>query len=213
MSKQKRQAIGQMILAALLCAAVVIPGMVAVEVGRANEQAAQAAKAEQDQRALADKVAAIKSVVATEPEKAPEVLSYWESIPLDKELQNYIVETSHANGIPPQIIMAMIDRESTYTASRIGDNGNSYGLMQIQPRWHYQRMADLGCTNLLDGYQNVTVGIDYLAELLDRYSGDIAKALTAYNRGHYSGTVTEYATVVLAQAERLGGANVYEYSR
>lgn len=201
MSKQKKQAIWQMILAAILCAAVVIPGMVAVEVGRANEQTAQAAKSDQDQRALADKVAAIKSVVQAEPEKEPaDVLSYWDSIPLDMELQNYIVETSRKHGIEPQIVMAMIERESTYSADRIGDNGNSYGLMQIQPRWHYERMQKLGCTDLLDPFQNVTVGIDYLAELLNRY-GSIDKALVAYNQGSYKGTVTTYAKAVMETAQ------------
>lgn len=208
MSKQKKQAIWQMILAAILCAAVVIPGMVAVEVGRANEQAAQAAKAEQDQRALADKVAAVKVAAKAEPEQ---VLSYWDSVPLDKELQNYIVETSNTNGISPSVVMALICRESNYKADNIGDNGNSFGLCQIQVRWHYERMQRLGCTDLLDPYQNVKVCIDYLCELLSRYNGDMAKALTAYNRGHYNGTVTQYATSVLAQAEKLGGANVYEF--
>jgi soluble lytic murein transglycosylase-like protein len=192
MDKQQKYAIKQMIVAVFIGAMVVIPALVACSVASKAEQAEQA-KVEPK----------VTTTTAT-----PKVMSYWESVPLDKELQNYIVERSHANGIPPQIVMAMIYKESTYIADNIGDGGNSYGLMQIQPRWHYERMADLGCTNLLDEYQNVTVGIDYLAELLNEY-GDIAKALTAYNRGSYSGTVTEYAKAVLAKADELGGANVY----
>jgi hypothetical protein len=49
----------------------------------------------------------------------------------------------------------------------------------------------------------VTVAVDYLNEMLGWYDGDMAKALTAYNRGHYDGVVTEYATSVLNIAEEL----------
>ena len=146
-------------------------------------------------------------VVAQEPENEP-VLKYWDSIPLDAQLQNYIVETSNTYGIAPEIIMAMIDRESEFDSDDIGDNGNAYGLMQIWPKWHYKRMQRLGCTDLLDPYHNVTVGVDYLCELLNKYNGDMAKALTAYNRGHYAGTITEYAKDVLEKAESLGETDV-----
>ena len=194
MEKQKRQAIGQMILAAAMCAAVVIPGMVAVNAATEKEQATLAKQAEQ-------KTAAVMFV---EPEEQPAPLKYWDSIPLAAELQNYIVETSDTYGIQPEIIMAIIDRESEFDISAIGDKGQAFGLMQVHPRWHYQRMVDLGCTDLLDGYQNIAVGIDYLAELTDIYDGNIAKALTAYNQGQYNGTVTQYAKAVIAAAERLG---------
>lgn len=36
---------------------------------------------------------------------------------------------------------------------------------------------------MLNPYQNVTVGIDYLAELFAAYDGNIEMALTAYNMG------------------------------
>lgn len=138
---------------------------------------------------------------ATEATEPPVTLY---DVPLDEELQLHIIEQAESNGIDPAIIMAMAFKESTYTPDRIGDGGNSYGLLQVQPRWHYERMTRLGCTDLLDPFQNVTVAVDYLCELLNRYDGDIAKALTAYNKGHYSGTITNYAKNVLAKAEELG---------
>lgn len=138
------------------------------------------------------------------PETNPPVALY--NAPLAEDLQCFIIEQAEANGIDPAIIFAMAYRESTYKTNCIGDGGNSYGLLQVQPRWHYKRMQKLGCTDLLDPFQNVAVGIDYLAEQLDRYDGDIAKALTAYNRGHYAGTVTQYARDVLAKAEELAAS-------
>lgn len=137
----------------------------------------------------------------TEPlETEPPVAVY--DVPLATDLQLHIIAEAEAHGIDPAIIVAMAWKESTYNAGAIGDGGNSYGLCQIQPRWHYSRMQKLGCTDLLDPYQNVTVAIDYLCELLNRY-GSIDKALTAYNRGSYNGTVTSYANTVMAKAEGL----------
>ena len=73
-------------------------------------------------------------------------------------------------------------------------------------------MERLGCTDLLDPYQNVIVGADYLAEQVNRYGGDMGKALVAYNAGHYSGTITKYAQVILDVAEELRGT-IYESNR
>ena len=134
----------------------------------------------------------------TEPTEA--VTLY--NVPLDQELQLHIISEAEAHNIDPAIILAMAFRETTYRTDAIGDGGNSYGLLQIQPKWHRERMQRLGCTNLLDPYQNVIVGIDYLAENLNRY-GSIEAALTAYNRGHYSGTVTSYAKDILSKAETI----------
>ena len=134
----------------------------------------------------------------------PRSLTYREDIPLEAVVQDYIVTMCAERGIDPAVIFAMIAHESTYRADVIGDRGNSYGLMQIQPRWHQARMDKLGVTDLLDPIQNVTVGIDYLDELIDDYyGGDLTKALVAYNQGHYRGTVTAYAKTVLNEAERI----------
>lgn len=127
-------------------------------------------------------------------------------VPLEADLQQHIIETAEANGIDPSIVFAMAFQESTYRTDAVGDNGNSYGLLQVQPRWHYARMERLGCTDLLDPYQNVVVGIDYLCEMLSKYDGDMAKALTAYNKGHYAGTVTIYAQTVMAKSVEIANS-------
>ena len=55
--------------------------------------------------------------------------------------------------------------------------------MQIQERWHKDRMKRLGVTNLYDSEQNITVGCDILSELLNKY-GNYKDALSAYNSGN-----------------------------
>ena len=138
---------------------------------------------------------------ATEPEETlPPITLY--DVPLSEDLQTYIIETAKVNGIDPAIIFAIAFRESRYDPSAVGDNGSSLGLMQVQPHWHSERMERLGCPNMLDPFQNVTVAIDYLVEMLTWY-GTIDKALVAYNQGHYNGTITEYAVSVMNIAEEV----------
>lgn len=147
--------------------------------------------------------------VITEQVQCPEeeahvqalVVSY--PVPLDADLQSFIIQTCEARHIDPAIVLAMIGRESSYDASAIGDNGKAFGLMQIHPQWHSERMEKLNCTDLLDPYQNVIVGIDFLAELLERYDGSMEKALTAYNQGSFKGVVTQYAKAVLSRAGEM----------
>lgn len=126
-------------------------------------------------------------------------------VPLDTDLQEHIALTCEEYRVDPYIVFAVIWQESGFNAAAVGDSGNSFGLMQIQPRWHSGRMERLDCEDLLDPFQNVTVGIDYLAEQIERYDGDEASALVAYNQGHFNGTVTDYALSVLEKADELRG--------
>ena len=105
------------------------------------------------------------------------------SVPLSAEIQCCIKTLCEEAGIDPAVIIAMAEVESNYDSEALGDGGNSFGLMQIQPRWHSERMAALGVTDLLDPKQNVKVGIDILAELLAKYDGNVEMALVAYNAG------------------------------
>lgn len=131
----------------------------------------------------------------TQPETtATEAPAALYDAPLSEELQLHIIQTSEAYGIDPAVVIAVIWKESTYRADAVGDGGNSLGLMQIQPRWHGARMDRLDCPDLLDPFQNVTVGIDILAGHLDSYDGNISMALMAYNAG-------------------AGGANSYWFSQ
>ena len=120
-------------------------------------------------------------------------------VPLDDTLQQYIEEKCREYQIPSSVVMAIIGIESNYDPGRIGDNGNSFGLMQIWETCHHDRCVRLGADNLLSPYQNVTVGIDYLAWLLDKYDGDYKEALSEYNND-FTGT---YAKKVLDLAECL----------
>lgn len=124
---------------------------------------------------------------------------------MDQDMQILIIRLCEDYHIEPAVVMAMIHRESKFQADAVGDNGESFGLMQVQPKWHYRRMVDLGCTDLMNPIENVTVGVDYLAELIERGNG-LEWALAAYNAGAtgaWNGLGFDYAAEVLENSEKL----------
>ena len=69
-------------------------------------------------------------------------------------------------------------------------------------------MKRLGVTDLTNGYQNIMVGIDYLAELFAEYH-DPAQVLDAYNGQLHSdewyeaGNMSKYSRRILETAELI----------
>ena len=138
----------------------------------------------------------------------PEPVKYFD-VPLSTELQDHIFALCEEHNIAPGIIIAMIESESNYKADAIGDSGNSVGLMQIQSRWNQERMDRLGCHNLLDPFQNVTVGIDLVAERKAQ-NADLMWVLMSFNGGiqyademFWNGKISDYAEKVVARATVL----------
>lgn len=133
-------------------------------------------------------------------------------VPLDHEVQAFVIRACEDLNMDPAVIIAMIDQESDFREDCVGDDGASFGLMQIQQKWHTERMDKLGVTDLMNPLQNVAVGIDYLAELLDRGNG-LEWALAAYNAGATganNGLGKGYAAEVMANSEALvKGLNYY----
>lgn len=103
-------------------------------------------------------------------------------IQLDAEMQEWIWNYCNSKNISPALVMAIIERESSCNSNCVGDYGNSFGYMQIYKKWHIDRMEKLGVTDLLDGKQNVKVGVDYLLELFSE-NPDATWVLNAYNGG------------------------------
>lgn len=133
-------------------------------------------------------------------------------VPLDQGIQKYIFmmcSECDSCDLDPAVITAIIWKESEFNAGAIGDNGNSLGLMQVQPRWHSERMEKLSATDLLDPYQNIRVGIDYLVELYS-INDDTEWVLMAYNGGptyannlYNEGALSKYAIDILDKADEL----------
>lgn len=87
-------------------------------------------------------------------------------------------------GISPKVLKAIAKVESGEQPGIVGDDGESVGLFQIQPKWHAQRLKE--GESLLDPKVNVRIGCEILTEIMAKY-GTLDEALTVYNAGHDTG--------------------------
>jgi len=82
------------------------------------------------------------------------------------------------HGLAPELVESVIRVESNFEARAISPKG-ARGLMQLMPA----TAAKLGVRNAFDGRQNIEGGVRHLRHLVDRYGGNLALALAAYNAG------------------------------
>lgn len=120
----------------------------------------------------------------------------------------YIELLCQERSMCPELVQAVIETESNWDPE--ARNGDCIGLMQISEKWHRDRMERLGVEELMDPYDNILVGVDYLAELF-RWYKDPAMVLMLYNgdsrawKFWETGEISEYAARILDRAAELEG--------
>lgn len=93
-------------------------------------------------------------------------------------------ETIHSlgrrHGINPRLIAAVVAAESAFNADALSSQG-AQGLMQIMPAT--ARRFGVPASMIFDPRINLEIGVRYLAQLRQRYAGDLVLMLAAYNAG------------------------------
>lgn len=146
------------------------------------------------------------------PEELENEVKYVYNVPLDDDLQLQIFDICNEYEVDKSLVFAMMYVESRYMVDKIGDNGNSYGLLQIQPRWWADTMRAAGATDLLNPIDNVKTCCAILTYLYDMY-GDTTAVLQAYNTGKpnssngYAQKVYEAREGLEVRAYADGGCN------
>ncbi|MBM3783640.1 MAG: lytic transglycosylase domain-containing protein [Acidobacteria bacterium] len=94
------------------------------------------------------------------------------------EIKSIIDRESKKRSLDSKLVQAVIEAESAYVPCAVSPAG-ALGLMQLMPA----TAEELNVADPFDAAQNVAAGTEYLKMMLDRYGGDLGKALAAYNAG------------------------------
>ena len=111
---------------------------------------------------------------------------------LSYDLQAKLYSACQEFGVDYALALAVIEQETGFR-NLVGDGGESTGYMQVQEKWHRERMALLGVDDLTDPEGNFRVGCHFLRECIDKYG--VERGLGYYNSG--KAVVTSYSRSVL----------------
>jgi len=96
----------------------------------------------------------------------------------EQSIAPILLEAAQREGLAPKLLTAVIPHESGVRPCAISQKG-AKGLMQLMP----DTANRLSVKDPFDAKQNIDAGAKYLKELITRYRGNIALALSAYNAG------------------------------
>ena len=125
------------------------------------------------------------------------------------QVQSLVTQYAQQYGVDPSLALAVAQTESNFNPAAVSPAG-AIGVMQLMP----STAAGLG-VNPNDPTQNIQGGVQYLAQLLQKYDGDATMALWAYNAG--PGNVSAgvlpaetqaYIPAVVSRMAQWGGAGV-----
>ena len=96
----------------------------------------------------------------------------------EAELERIVEQAAARQKVSPKVVRAMITQESGGRPCAVSPAG-AQGLMQLMP----EVQRELSVADPFDPQQSVEAGTKLLRTLIDRYAGDLPKALAAYNAG------------------------------
>jgi soluble lytic murein transglycosylase-like protein len=94
------------------------------------------------------------------------------------ELSKMIDNVAREHSIDPALVREVARQESGFRPCAISPKGAA-GVMQLMP----STQAQLEVHDPFDAQESLSAGAKLLKQLLDRYHGDLALALSAYNAG------------------------------
>jgi len=115
-----------------------------------------------------------------------------------------IVQVSSRHQVDPALVKAIIMAESGYNPKAISKKG-AKGLMQLMP----STAQALGVEDIFNPKQNISGGVRYFKQLVNRFDGDIKLALAAYNAG--SRNVRQYQGIPPFKSTQYYIEKVFKY--
>jgi len=121
-------------------------------------------------------------VVRLQLERANAVIDYSDRYHIPASFAASIYDIALSEGLTPEVAFPLVRLESRFDP-RARSSAGALGLTQVLPST--ARLYEPGLTDeqLYDRETNLRLGFRYLKDLLDRYEGNLERALLAYNRG------------------------------
>jgi soluble lytic murein transglycosylase len=97
------------------------------------------------------------------------------------------IKLQAAKGVDPYLIAAIIREESQYDVKAVSRVG-AIGLMQVMPATannvaHRVGLPAVGREDLFDQETNIRIGVRYVEQLLEQFSGNLVYTVASYNAG------------------------------
>ena len=93
-----------------------------------------------------------------------------------------IVKQGETIGVDPILVLSLMKQESAFDREA-GSSVGASGYMQLMPFTAADVEADVERRDLLNPEINIRIGTKYLKKMIERYKGNFALALAAYNSG------------------------------
>jgi hypothetical protein len=129
---------------------------------------------------------------------------------ISNKYDSYFAEAAQKTGLSANLLKAQAQQESRMNPNDVSPAG-AMGVMQVMPG----TAKDLGLTNPFDAKESIMKGASYLKDQIDKFDGNVALGLAAYNAGAgnvkngkipQNGETPEYVEKVLAYKEELDKA-------
>ena len=134
-----------------------------------------------------DKILEQETVIYAQPESTTSGVSQPEpSGNGDQDnLLSYFQEASNTYGVDVNLLIAVAKQESGFNPRAVSSAG-AIGVMQLMPG----TAASLGVSDPYNARDDIMGGAKYLSRMLNKYNGNLALTLAAYNAG--AGNVDKY---------------------
>jgi soluble lytic murein transglycosylase-like protein len=185
-------------------------------VARVDELMSQLGIAAADQTDAATQTSSTESTDGTSFQDTLDQASSTTSADLPAEAAKFkpmIERAARYWGVDADVITAVIEHESRFQPNATNPTSGAIGLMQLMPA----TAKGLGIQNPYDPAQNIWGGAHVLSTQLQRFHGDLRKALAAYSAGasaveKYNGVppyaeTTQFVSWMMNRVQELKGAS------
>lgn len=154
--------------------------------------------------AIRARIDQIKSRFRASPNRFQHLVTAAAERSLTTSVEKAITSAAARYGIDRPVLQALAQVESGFRSNALSPSG-AMGIMQLMPATAHA----LGVTDPMDPEANIDAGARYLREQMDRFGGDLALALAAYNAG--PSAVARYGGVPPYQETQRFVARVLEH--